>query len=144
MAVKLSPYLSFKDNARPAMEFYQTVFGGKLDISTFKDYQMAQSPTEENLVMHGILITEHDLTLMGSDTPGHMEYKPGVNAFSVALSGELDDEPTLRSYFDKLAVGGTIAMPMDKAPWGDIFGMCVDQFGITWLVNITATPAVAQ
>ena len=87
---------------------------------------MAQSPAEENLVVHAILVSDSGLTLMGSGTPGHMEYKPGVNTFSVALSSEAADEPTLRGYYDKLAVGGNITMPLDKAPWGDIFGMCLD------------------
>src|SRR4051812_45503356 len=77
MTVKLNPYLNFRDNAREALEFYHSVFGGELRMSTFKEYQAAQDPAEENLIMHGQLEGDHDVTLMASDLPKSMEYKPG-------------------------------------------------------------------
>jgi PhnB protein len=70
---------------------------------------------------------------MASDTPNSMDYKPGTN-YSVSLSGEDEDE--LRGYWDKLADRGTVTMPLEKAPWGDSFGMVNDQFGVTWMINI--------
>ncbi|MEP7205268.1 MAG: VOC family protein [Candidatus Saccharibacteria bacterium] len=136
MASKLNPYLSFKDIAREAMEFYKTVFGGKLTIQTFADLHAASEPSEDNLVMHSVLESDNGITFMASDTPARMEYKPGTN-FSMSLSG--DDEVELRTYFQKLSEGGTVTMPLEKAIWGDTFGMCVDKFGITWLVNILVT-----
>jgi len=132
MAVQLNPYLGFKDNARAAMEFYQSVFGGTLNISTFKEFHASQDPAEDDLVMHAQLEGDNGIVFMASDTPARMDYTPG-NTFNMSLSG--DDEATLRGWFDKLADGGTVTMPMDKAPWGDIFGMCVDRFGVSWLVN---------
>jgi PhnB protein len=30
-------------------------------------------------------------------------------------------------------------MPLEKAPWGDHFGMCTDGFGVSWLVNIAGS-----
>jgi PhnB protein len=141
MKTKLNPYISFKDNTREAMEFYKTVFGGKLDISTFKELHGSQDPSEDDLVMHSMLETDGDLTLMASDTPVRMEYKPGTN-FSVSLSG--DNEAELRGYFEKLAEGGTVTMPLEKAVWGDSFGMCNDKFGISWLVNISAAADTPQ
>ena len=133
MTVTLNPYLNFRDNARAALEFYRSVFGGELRMNTFKEYQAAQDPSEEDLVMHGQLEGDHGVTLMASDLPKSMEYKPG-GSFSVSLSG--DDEPVLRGWFDKLAEGGTVAMPLDQAPWGDSLRMRIDPFGISWLVNI--------
>jgi PhnB protein len=88
--------------------------------------------------MHGQLDADNGMTLMGSDTPAHMEYKPG-SSISISLSGENESE--LRGYFDKLAVGGTVTQPLEKAPWGDTFGMCVDRFGVTWLVNVASGAA---
>lgn len=134
MPTKLNPYLSFKDNAREAMEFYKTVFGGKLEVHTFKEYGAAQDPNEENNVMHAMLEAENGIVFMAADTPSHMEYKPGAN-ISMSLSG--DNEAELRGYFEKLSAGGTVTMPLEKAPWGDVFGMCNDKFGITWMVNVT-------
>lgn len=132
---KLNPYLGFKDNAREAMEFYESVFGGKLDMQTFEDLGGAKDPSEDKLIMHSVLEMNNGMTLMASDTPDRMEYKPGTN-FSVSLSGEADDEDELRSYFEKLAEGGMVTMPLEKAIWGDIFGMLTDKFGVNWLVNI--------
>jgi PhnB protein len=133
MATRLNPYISFKDNAREAMEFYQTVFGGKLDVSTFKDLQAPVDADEENLVMHSQLETDSGLVLMGADTPKHMQYQDGAR-ISISISG--DNEAELKGYFEKLSVGGTVSQPLEKAVWGDWFGMCADKYGVNWFVNI--------
>jgi PhnB protein len=138
MQTKLNPYLSFKDNAREAMEFYKTVFGGKLTMSTFKEYHASQDPSEDEKIMHSILEADNGITLMASDTPNRMEYSPGTN-YSMSLSG--DNETELRTYFEKLTAGGIVTMPLEKAPWGDTFGMLTDKFGVPWLVNITGQKA---
>ena len=135
MQTKLNPYISFKSNAREAIQFYHSVFGGKLTMSTFKEFHASQDPAEDNLIMHAELETENGMTLMASDTPDRMEYHPGNN-ISVSLSG--DNEAALTAYFQKLSNGGMVSMPLAKAPWGDSFGMCTDKFGVGWLVNITA------
>jgi PhnB protein len=137
MSVILNPYLGFRDNARQAMEFYRSVFGGELALSTFAEYQSSEDPAEQDKIMHGMLKSDNGLVLMGADTPNAMEYTPGSN-YSVSLSGASEDEAELRGYWDKLGEGGTVGMPLEKAPWGDSFGMVTDQFGVTWLVNIAA------
>ena len=136
MGITLNPYLNFRGNAREAMEFYEGVFGGKLNVSTFADYHAASHPSENDLVMHADLEGSEGIRFMAADTPNKMEYRPGTN-FSMSLSG--DDEAQLRGYFEKLAEGGSVTMPLEKAPWGDTFGMCTDRFGISWLVNVAAT-----
>lgn len=135
MQSRLNPYLSFRDTAREAMEFYQTVFGGKLDVHTFKEFHASETPDEDNLIMHAMLEANNGITFMASDTPARMEYKPGSNV-SLSLSG--DNEAELRSYWDKLAEGGTVTMPLEKAMWGDTFGMLTDKFGVMWMVNIAS------
>jgi len=133
MPTILTPYVSFRDTAREAMEFYKSVFGGELTVSTFGDFQASDDPDEQDKVMHSQLTTPGGLVLMAADTPNSMEYTPGTS-ISISLSG--DDEPELTGYYEKLADGGTVTEPLAKAPWGDSFGMCVDRFGINWLVNI--------
>jgi PhnB protein len=132
MTLRLNPYLGFKDSAREAMTFYQSVFGGELTISTFGDFQASQDPAEQELVMHSQLEAPNGFVLMGADTPSHMEYRPQAGV-SISLSG--DDEATLRGYFESLSEGGNVTVPFEKAPWGATFGMLVDRFGTTWLVN---------
>jgi PhnB protein len=134
MTTRLNPYLGFRDNAKQAMEFYQSVFGGELVMSTFGEMHASEDPAEQQKIMHAMLVSPTGLTLMGADTPNTMSYSPGDN-ISVSLSGE--DEQELRGYWDKLAEGATITAPINAAPWGDIFGMCTDKFGVAWLVNIS-------
>lgn len=141
MTVRLNPYISFREDARPAMEFYQSVFGGQLDISTFGESGMVDDPAQQDRVMHAMLDTGSGLVLMGSDTPPGMEYQEGARV-SISLSG--DDEATLRRYWDGLSAGGTVAEPLTRAPWGDTFGMCTDRFGVFWMVNIAGVPAEAR
>jgi PhnB protein len=137
MTTRLNPYLSFRDTARDAMEFYRSVLGGELTLSTFGDLQGSEDPAEQDKIMHGLLVSPSGLTLMGADTPDSMQFNPGGNV-SVSLSGEDDGE--LRGYWNKLSEGATITAPLNRAPWGDTFGMCTDRFGVNWLVNITGAP----
>ena len=133
MSVTLNPYLHFRDRTREAMEFYQGVFGGELRINTFKEFQASHDPSDDDKIMHSQLEAD-GMTLMAADTPKDMEISEGAS-ISMSLSGE--DEATLRGYFDKLQEGGTVIVPLEKAMWGDMFGMLVDRFGIEWLVNVS-------
>jgi PhnB protein len=134
VASRLNPYLNFNGNARQAMEFYASVFGGTLNVNTFADYG-GQGPDADR-IMHAMLETDAGYTLMGADVTSEMEYHPPAG-FSVSLSGDAADGEAMRGYFAKLSAGGNVTMPLDKQVWGDEFGMCVDQFGISWLVNIS-------
>jgi PhnB protein len=135
MSSKLNPYIAFKGKAREAMEFYKTVFGGKLLMTTFGEANFAQDPSEANNIMHALLETDNEMTIMAADAPSRMDYKEGTN-ISISLSGEDDEE--LSGYFEKLSAGGKIQEPLVTAPWGDKFGMFTDKFGINWMVNISA------
>jgi PhnB protein len=121
------------------MEFYHSVFGGALNVQTFKDANASQDPSDDDRVMHAQLDGDNGLVLMASDPPSRMENDPGANC-SLSLTGT--DEVALRGYFEKLAEGGAITQTLEKATWGDTFGMCADKFGVEWLVNIS--PEVAN
>lgn len=135
MATVLNPYISFNGNAAEAMDFYKSVFGGKLDATTYAGGGVPHDPAEADHIMHAMLTTEGGLVIMGADTPSSLPYEAGAR-ISISLSGS--DEAELRGYYDKLtADGGQVTVPMEKAPWGDIFGMCADKYGINWMVNVT-------
>jgi PhnB protein len=137
MASRLNPYISFKDNAREAMEFYKEVFGGELAVSTFGEFGQADTPFADN-VMHANLTTPSGYTLMAADTPPETPYNPGDN-IAISLSGDDGDE--LRGYWERLAEGGAVSVPLEKQMWGDEFGMVTDRFGVQWMVNIAGAPA---
>ncbi|MCP3787018.1 VOC family protein [Micromonospora sp. A3M-1-15] len=132
MTSRLNPYLSFRDNAREAMEHYQRVFGGDLRMNTFGEFGNPD-PQLADRIMHAQLETPSGFTLMASDTPPGMESTPGTN-MAISLSG--DDADDLRRWWEQLAEGGTVTMPLEKQMWGDEFGMCVDRFGMSWMVDI--------
>jgi len=132
MANKLNPYLTFVGKARSVMDFYKSVFGGELTLQTFKEMHAAKSPEQEELIMHGQLITKDGMTLMASDDPESENESKNV---SIAVSGE--DKVTLRAYWDKLVDGATILVPFETAQWGDTFGMLTDKFGVRWMVNVS-------
>jgi PhnB protein len=139
MQSKLNPYISFDGNAREAMEFYKSVFGGQLDFSTFGEAGMTDHGVKPDGIMHAALVADNGMTLMASDSAtGFREYVAGTN-MSISLSG--DNEEELTGYYDKLVDGGKVEQPLTKAPWGDTFGMCTDKFGIFWMVNIAAPKA---
>lgn len=138
MVTKLNPYISFRDTAREAVTFYHSVLGGELEIHAFDETPGMADPSEADKVMHASVITPGGLTLFAADTPASMEHNVGHN-ITISLSG--DDEAELRGYWDGLSAGGTIGVPLEKAPWGDTFGMFTDKFGIDWMVNILGPQA---
>ena len=138
MTVRLNPYIGFREEARQAMTFYHAVLGGDLRISTYADFHASEDPAEQEKVMHAMLETPDGLVLMAADTPNRMEFQPQAGV-SVSLSG--DDEAKLRGWWEQLSEDGTVLMPFEKAPWGDTFGMCVDRFGTSWMVNAAGQPS---
>ncbi|HVN54263.1 MAG TPA: VOC family protein [Anaerolineaceae bacterium] len=138
MQSQLHPYLGFRGNAREAMEFYQSVFGGKLLMNTFKEYQASSDPSEDNKIMHSQLDVDNGISFMASDIPKRMDNNEGLNP-RLSLSG--DNEKELTTYFEKLSTGGMITQPLVKSQWGDTFGMLIDRYGVNWMVNISAPKA---
>lgn len=137
MSSGVNPCIVFNGNARRAMEFYREVFGGELEVGTVADFGSPEAPNADD-VMHARLDTPSGYTLMGwdfpEDRPGHPPYRQGNNV-AVFVGG---DDYELRGYFEKLSVGGTVTLPLEEQAWGDEAGSLVDQFGISWMFNITA------
>ena len=133
MSSRLNPYIAFTGDAREAMEFYKSVFGGTLTLTTFGEFG-APDPALADKIMHAQLETDAGYTIMASDTPPDMTITPG-STITVSLSG--NDGDLLRGYFEQLADGGTVLLPLEKQMWGDEFGQLADRYGIAWMVNIT-------
>ena len=132
MASLLNPYLTLPGTARQAAEFYRDVFGGELSVMTFGEAGAADAPHADQ-VMHAQLTSPSGYTLMLADTPPGTDHVPG-NDMAISLSG--DDADELRGYWDRLSDGGSVQVPLEPQMWGDVFGMCADRFGVSWMVNI--------
>lgn len=130
----LNPYINFNGNARDAMTFYESVFGGNLTIRSFKDMGQSAAVADDSKIMHSDLRSDNGMVLMAADDVGDAKSKTGNNC-SVSLSGDNAEE--LTGYYNKLSEGGVILQPLSQAPWGDSFGMFTDKFSVLWLVNIT-------
>lgn len=132
MKPKLTPYLTFDGKTAEAMKFYQSVLGGKLTMQTFGESGMPTTPEEKDRIIHADLKND-TLSFMASDgSPDHPVHMGDNISKSIAGS----DEATLTKYFNSLAEGGIIDMPLAKQFWGDTFGMLTDKFGVHWMVNI--------
>ncbi|MGA8255998.1 MAG: VOC family protein [Nocardioides sp.] len=135
MSTYLVPYLNFTGTTRDAMSFYESVFGGQLEIMTYGDMgdpaEMGMPPEAASAVMHSALTTSESVVIYASDLMDPTDVPKNGH---VALSG--DEHDVLSGWFEALAAGGTIDEPLEKAPWGDYFGQVTDKFEITWLVNI--------
>ena len=131
--MQLNPYLSFSGQCEEAFKFYQQCFGGNIQTKmTWGDSPMAdQVPAEwRDKVIHATLIVG-DTALLGSDAPPDRYEKP--RGFSVTI--QIDDPAEAERIFHALAEGGTVQMPIQQTFWAALFGMCVDRFGIPWMVN---------
>lgn len=132
-------YLNFNGNCEEAFNFYKSVFGGEFHyISRFKDMpeqngQPAMPKEMENQIMH-VSLPIGETIIMGSDCGA--EWAPSFNAgnnFSISLNAESKEE--VDTLFKGLSENGTITMPLADTFWGDYFGMCIDQFGVNWMIS---------
>jgi PhnB protein len=131
MSILLNPYLHFDGVARDAVTFYQSVFGGELALNTFGEMGLEGEQAEQ--LMHAQLEAPGGLVIMAADTPPGETLTQG-STVTLSLSG--DDDATLRGWFEKLADGGQVHVPLEKQMWGDVFGQLADKYGVTWMVNI--------
>jgi PhnB protein len=138
MPSRLNPYLNFQGNAREAMTFYHSVFGGDLQTMTFAEGGMEAAPEDAEKLMHAQLEAPNGMTLMGADTPSEMPQQP-MAGIALSLSG--DDDGELSGYYERLVEGGSVIEPLETAPWGDKFGMLTDRYGVMWMVNISGQQA---
>ncbi len=144
MAINLNPYINWRGQAREAMEFYQSVLGGELNVMTFADMggtaaSVAEAEGESDWVMHAALSVSDSVLLMGADHPTHVPGEP--QSREVSISGPAEDGDTLRAWWSGLSEGATVHEQLAPAPWGDSFGMLTDKYGVDWLVNIAGAPA---
>lgn len=134
MTVKTTTHLNFRGDARAALEFYQSVFGGHLVVVTYGDAGNVQNTAEADQVMWGQVAAESGFAIMAYDVPSSLAWNAGEIPFFVSLRGQTGDE--ISDYWAKLAAGSTVIQPLGPAGWAPLYGMLRDRFGITWVVDV--------
>lgn len=137
----LHPYLNFPGTTEEAFNFYKSVFGGEFSaLQRFKDTPEANRlpAADRDKIMHISLPIGKGVILMATDALESMgqTLMPGNN-FYLSLATESEEEAN--KLFTALSEGGKVSMPLEKAFWGDYFGMLTDKFGIHWMVNYDYT-----
>lgn len=132
MRQQIAPYINFQGHAREAMELYQSIFGGRLDLYAAGDTGAPRPAEPGDRIQHARLAGDGFL-LLGSD--GHPSYPPtpGDN-IAVAVVGS--DRAAMQAIFEKLAEGGQVKMPLSEGPWGGAAAWLSDRFGITWNLDV--------
>lgn len=155
MSIKTTAHLNFRGDARAALEFYQSVFGGQVTIATYGDFGMPKDVPGARSVVFGQIETEDGFRVMAYDIPGQSGGSAG-NAgstrrengttitdqpFFVSVRGETLEE--VRGYWAKLSAGASIVEALAAAAWTPGFGMLTDMFGVTWILDVSAAESPA-
>lgn len=134
MSVNAVTHLNFRGDAGAALAFYRSVFGGDLTTVTYQDAGNVQDPAEADQVMWGQVAADNGFRVMAYDVPSAMPWHQGENAFFVSVRGEEAEEIT--AYWEKLAEGASIVVPLAPAQWAPLYGMLRDRFGVTWVLDV--------
>jgi PhnB protein len=136
MSVTTTTHLNFRGRAREALDFYQTVFGGRTVAVTYKDAGAVQDENEADWVMWGEVAGDDGFHVMAYDVPSALPWDQGANPFFVSVRGEGADE--ISALWAKLSEGSTVVSPLEPARWAPLYGMLTDRFGVTWVLDVTA------
>jgi PhnB protein len=134
--MKTNVHLNFKGNCTEAFDFYQKVFGGKMQtMFKYKDappeMQAQISPDVKDKVMH-CSMTLGNILLMGCDAPEGRSTPLGGFQISV----DMPEEEEVKRIYAELSEGGSVQMPLAPTFWSPLFGMCTDKFGVAWMVSV--------
>ncbi|MFZ4893444.1 VOC family protein [Plantibacter sp. Mn2098] len=150
MTIKTTTHLNFRGDARAALEFYQSVFGGRITIASYGDFGMPKDVPGADNVVFGQVETDEGFRVMAYDIPGPAgESAPAAGStrrengttvtdqpFFVSVRGESLDE--VEGYWAALSVGASIVEPLAASAWSPGFGMLTDGFGVTWILDVAA------
>ncbi|WP_320775573.1 VOC family protein [Streptomyces sp. CRN 30] len=136
MSVSTVTHLNFRGDARAALTFYRSVFGGEVAVVTYADTGNVQEPSAADQVMWGQVAAGNGFRVMAYDVPAHLPWSQGENAFFVSVRGEAAEEIT--GYWEGLSAGATVLRPLGPAPWASLYGMLRDRFGVTWVLDVVS------
>ena len=133
MTINVTPHLNFRGDARDALEFYQTVFGGELTIASYADMGNTDPATADH-VTYGQVTSDNGFRVMAYDVYPHLEWDQGQDPFFVSVRGNAPEE--IQGYWDKLVDGAKVTQPIGPSPWAPLYGQLTDRFGVTWVLDV--------
>ena len=136
MSISVSNHINFRGDARAALEFYRSVFGGELTVVTYEDAHSVGDPAEANQVMWGQVAAENGFQVMAYDVPAALPWSRGENSAFVSVRGDSAEE--IAAFWEKLVEGATIVQDLGPAAWAPLYGMLKDRFGIVWVLDVVA------
>lgn len=155
MTITTTTHLNFRGDARAALEFYQSVFGGRLTIATYGDFGMPAEAPGAAQVVFGQVESDTGFRVMGYDIPGETGGSAAAGGSTRREQGAtLTDQPffvsvrgtgleEVQGYWDALAAGASIVEPLAASAWSPGFGMLTDRFGVTWILDVAVPDASA-
>lgn len=134
MSITTTTHLNFRDAARPALEFYRSVFGGRLVLFTYADAGNVPHPADAERITWGQVEADNGFRVMAYDVREDQTLDPGDRAFFVSVRGADADEIT--TYWKGLSDGATVIEDLGPAGWAPLYGMLRDRFGVTWVLDV--------
>jgi PhnB protein len=139
MSISTTPHVNFRGQAREALAFYQSVFGGKTSIATYQDIHAVENTDQADHVAFGRVDAPSGFTIMAYDVQPSKGYDPGENPFYITLQGTDGDE--IQPLWDALAASATnILIPLAPAPFAPLYGMLTDRYSVTWIIGADTAP----
>ncbi len=148
MTLRTTTHLNFRGDARAALEFYQSVFGGHLVITTYADVGMPRDVPGADTVMFGLVAADNGFRVMAYDVPGETggtivggtstrrENNTTLTDQAAFVSVNADTLDEAQHYWDALAEGAAVVEPLAASAWSAGFGMLTDRFGVTWTLGV--------
>ena len=166
MSVTATAHLNFRGDAREALAFYQSVFGGQVMVATYGQVGVPQDSSESehavfapvdasspdaDRLAFGMLAAENGLRLAAYDVfgaRGNGLAASGLERGATRAGGGLthtessflllnsDTLDEATALWEKLTVGGTVIQALAPADWAPAYGMLTDRFGVTWILGI--------
>lgn len=134
MTIHTTTHLNFRGDAKAALDFYQSVFGGDLAAVTYAQAGAVTDPAAADQIMWGQVASEAGFRVMAYDVPSYLPYEAGTNPVFVSVRGADSDE--LTAYWNRLAAGSVVVVPLAAAAWSPLYGMLTDRFGVTWVLDL--------
>lgn len=136
MTITTTTHINFRGQAREALTYYKSVFGGEIALFTYAEAQRSHGPEQDDLITWGQVASEAGFRVMAYDVQPDLEWAPGTIPYFISVRGR--DAAEIQGYWDRLAEGSSVIQPIGPAGWSPLYGMVRDRFGITWVLDVEA------